>query len=406
VQTRSGSLKRALKWAGWSLAAVATAAAILLALVIYGDRDPDFNGTVLLRWNAQRGALEFLQRPRPALDGPYVFRETRGLRAIDSVPVGSGWQLRERVLPADPLPILRVCSDGARVTCFDVPLRPPARPVSADHPRNPPRLLMLSDFEGQFDRFVALLRAQRVIDDGLHWRYGRNHLVLAGDFVDRGPHVLPLLWLIYRLEGEAARAGGRVHYLLGNHEQMLLRGNMESWPERMRASAQRIDGGSRHLFSDASVLGQWLRTKPVIARVGDHLLVHGGVSAEFLQADLSVDQANAIARPQLATRRLLLPAAAQPVLGRAGVTRYRGLARADERREADPVAHLQRVAQRYGVARLAIGHTIAPDIVLQHRGLLLRLDVRHARQVPQAALYENGRLWRVYADGRGQVPLQ
>ncbi len=398
-------MRRAYKWLAGTMAATAALAALVLALVVFGGRDPDFNGTVLLRWDPQRGALEFMRRPRMALDGPYVFREARDYRVVGTVRARDGWRLREYRLPVAPPPLLRVCSDGAHAGCFGVPLRPPAPAPSADHPANPPKLLMLSDLEGQFDRFVDLLRAQGVVDQELHWRYGRNHVVLAGDLVDRGERVLPLLWLVYRLEGEAARAGGRVHYLLGNHEQQLLRGDMESWPERMRATAQRIEGGSHAMFSDASVLGQWLRTRPVLVRVGDHLLAHGGVSAAFLQAGLSVDEANAIARPYLATRRILLPARARPVLGRGGVTRYRGLAKADARHEADPVAHLRAVARRYGVRRHAIGHTIAADVALEHDGLLLRLDVHHASQVPQAALYEGGRLWRVYADGRRPVLL-
>ena len=100
-----------------------------------------------------------------------------------------------------------------------------------------------------------------------------------------------------------------------------------------------------------------------------------------------------------------MPVRLQPILGRTGATRYRGLAKPEAARESDPVAHLRRVAARYGVRRVAIGHTIAPDIRLEHLGLLLRLDVHHKTQVPQAALYENGRLWRVYGDGRAPVRL-
>ena len=393
---------RTLKW----LASLTVAAiALVLAAVVFGGRDPDWNGTVLLRWDPERRALEWMQRPRMAQDGPYVFREAHGYTVVETVPSGAGWRLQTRRLPAHPLPVIPVRVDNAAHTRLDVALRPPARAQGADEPDDPPKLLMLSDMEGQFDRFVALLRAQGVIDADLHWAYGRNHIALVGDLVDRGEHVVPLLWLVYRLEGEAERAGGRVHYVLGNHEQMGLAGNMESWPERMRATAQALDGGSERMFSNASVLGQWLRSKPVIARVGDHLLAHGGVSADFLRADLSVDAANVLARPHLHTRRVLMPARAQTVLGRTGVTRYRGLARPDAQLEGDPVAHLRQVARRYGVRRLAIGHTIAPDIVLQHRGLLLRLDVHHKTQVPQAALYSGGQLWRVHADGRPPVRL-
>lgn len=389
-------------WKRVLLLATAVSAAVLmvLALVVFGGRDPDWNGTVLLRWDPQRQVLETLVRPRAGLDGPYVFRRPDGYAMVRMAPVDGAWQPRWQRLPASPGSRLVVDVDNPARTRFEVRLRPPATPRSADVPRNPPRLLMLSDFEGQFDRFVALLRAQGVVDADLHWSYGTGHVALAGDLVDRGEHVLPLLWLVYRLEGEAAQAGGRVHMLLGNHEQMLLRGDMESWPQRMRASAQRIDGGSRRLFAADSVLGQWLRTRPVVARVGDHLLAHGGISADFLASGLGIDAANAIARPQLETRTVLLPSRARPVLGRAGATRYRGLAKAEARREDDVAAHLGAVARRFGVRRLAIGHTLAPDIVLQHDGLLLRLDVHHKTQVPQAALYERGVLWRVYADGR------
>lgn len=393
---------RTLKWLAMSMVATI---ALVIAAVVFGGRDPDWNGTVLLRWDPERRALEWMQRPRMAQDGPYVFREAPGYTVVETMPSGAGWRLQARRLPAHPLPVITVRVGNPAHTRFDVALRPTARAQHADEPGNPPRLLMLSDMEGQFDRFVALLRAQGVIDEALHWAYGRNHIALVGDLVDRGEHVVPLLWLVYRLEGEAERAGGRVHYVLGNHEQMGLAGNMESWPERMRATAQALDGGSERMFSEASVLGQWLRSKQVIARVGDHLLAHGGVSADFLRADLSVDAANALARPYLHTRRVWMPARVQTVLGRTGVTRYRGLARPDARLEEDPVAHLRQVARRYGVRRLAIGHTIAPDIVLQHRGLLLRLDVHHRTQVPQAALYEDGRLWRVHADGRPPVRL-
>ena len=66
--------------------------------------------------------------------------------------------------------------------------------------------------------------------------------------------------------------------------------------------------------------------------------------------------------------------------------------------EADPLTHLQRVNHRFGTKRVVIAHTIVPDIQLQQGGQLLRLDVHHAVQTAQAALFENGMLWRVAAD--------
>lgn len=268
---------------------------------------------------------------------------------------------------------------------------------------------MLSDMEGEFDRFTALLRAQDVIDDGLHWRYGDGHVALVGDFVDRGDDMTAVLWLIYRLQAEAEAAGGRVHYVLGNHEHLAMSGRKKYWPGGLVAFANALgDDGDERLFSAQSVLGAWLAEQPVIARIGDHLLVHGGVSEPVLAMDLDVDQINALARSHLHRVPEDLLDDARTLLGRDGLTWYRGMAMPDDakqRRERDPAAHLQRVLARYGARRIAIGHTLVPDITLEQQGRLLRLDIHHAEQTPQAALYEGGVLWRVHADGN-RVRLQ
>jgi len=272
---------------------------------------------------------------------------------------------------------------------------------------NPSRLLMVSDMEGEFDKFVTLMQSQGVMDEGLHWRFGDGHVALVGDFVDRGEDMVPLLWLIYRLEDEAQQAGGRLHYVLGNHEQLGLAGRTKYWPRHLVATARALgDDGYERLFSKDSVLGAWLRSKPVIAQVGDHLLVHGGISRKFLDLELDVAAANAAARPYLDMDRSSLPAAVQPILGRSGVTWYRGMAMPDDTHyaeEEDAMGHLRQVVARYGVKRVAIGHSLVPQVALEHQGMLLRLDVQHSEQVPQAALYESGRLWRVSADGGRQL---
>ncbi len=373
---------------------------LLLAALSATRRHLAFDGLVLFGWDSKHDAVRVLYRPRLQRDGPHVFREGDAYRVVETIRVGGHWALRDTLRPAHAGTSVEVQVDNPAATRFEVALRPPAAPAAANFPADPARLLMLSDFEGEFDAFVRLLRAQGVIDRGLHWRYGKGHVALVGDFVDRGEHVLPLLWLIYRLEGEAAQAGGRVHYVLGNHELMVLSGDMDHWPDRLIATAQTLGGdGNARLFSQASVLGQWLRSKPVIARVGDHLLVHGGVSEAFLDRDLDIDEANALVRPHLAARHVFMPERVRPILGPTGVTRYRGMADAAERRERDPLEHLQRLTERYGIERIAIGHTLAPHVSLQQRGLLLRLDIRHARQLPEAALYEGGVLWRVDAAG-------
>ena len=67
----------------------------------------------------------------------------------------------------------------------------------------------LSDIEGNFQAFRDFLINAKVIDTGLNWTFGDKHLVLVGDFVDRGASVTQVLWLIHKLEQQACAPAGR-----------------------------------------------------------------------------------------------------------------------------------------------------------------------------------------------------
>ena len=78
------------------------------------------------------------------------------------------------------------------------------------------------DVEGNFSALRKLLQANKIITEDFNWQFGKGHLVLIGDFFDRGEQVTELLWFIYSLEEKAKDAGGYVHFILGNHEIMNL----------------------------------------------------------------------------------------------------------------------------------------------------------------------------------------
>jgi hypothetical protein len=396
---------------GWAVLVLLALALAAIAVVI-GPLDATVHDAeqhvVRLAWDDARGRLVVNEPVREplALDGPYVRRRADGgFDVLRTVERNGTWHAERATLPAGAPAVIEVRVDNPARTRFPVALRGAAAPMPAMTPM-PARLLLLSDLEGEFDRFVALLQAQGVIDAQLHWRYGNGHVALAGDFVDRGQNVLPLLWLVYRLEDEALRAGGRVHYVLGNHELRNLYGSFKDVPRRIFASRDAFFGGdNRRVFAADTVLGQWLRAHNVIERIGDVLVVHGGVSREFLAADLDLDAANAIARKELDVRGDRLSARADPVLGPEGVAWYRGMARPEKAIEKDAAAHLDAVLQRYAVRRVAIGHSLVDRAGVEHGGRLLRLDVAHARQLPEAILLEDGGVWRVDAAG-GRQRLQ
>ena len=112
-------------------------------------------------------------------------------------------------------------------------------------------------------------------------------MAFLGDMLDRGPDVTRLAWFLYRLEHEAALAGGRVVTILGNHELMVMSGDLRyvSNKEGVVAGRHRLSY-ARLFHPSASVLGRWLASKPTLVRLGDLLLAHAGVSPAYLNYSL------------------------------------------------------------------------------------------------------------------------
>ena len=65
-----------------------------------------------------------------------------------------------------------------------------------------------------------------MIDKQNHWAGGKVTFVQTGDLIDRGPKPREVMDLMMALEKEAAKSGGRVVSLLGNHEMMNLMGDL------------------------------------------------------------------------------------------------------------------------------------------------------------------------------------
>jgi hypothetical protein len=153
-------------------------------------------------------------------------------------------------------------------------------------------LIAISDVHGQFSKYADILQANGVIDKDLNWKFGRGHLVYLGDAFDRGDRVTELLWHLFTLEKQAEKAGGMVHIILGNHDDMALSGDQRYMNEKYRKVEELTRTNYSDLYSGNSVLGKWLRNKPVMIVIDDLLFVHGGISIDMVGMKLPVKQAN------------------------------------------------------------------------------------------------------------------
>lgn len=145
------------------------------------------------------------------------------------------------------------------------------------------RIAALSDIHGQFDLLVALLKNNKIIDNNLDWSFNKGHLVIVGDVFDRGDKVNQILWLLYKLEIQAKNMGGRLHFLLGNHEYMVLQKDLRYINRKYRFSAKSLDLKYDELYGKETILGRWLRSKPTIIKINNTVFTHGGVSKKFIK---------------------------------------------------------------------------------------------------------------------------
>lgn len=339
-------------------------------------------------------------------DGPYLFWEGDSLQVVQ---VNADLQIQKTKIKIDSATIFTTQVANQDRDQFSFQLQPNHVIPPAVY-EQPKRLLAISDIEGNFNAFYSLLVENGVMDAQYRWIFGDGHLVLLGDFVDRGDNVTQCLWLIYKLEQEALQAGGRVHYILGNHEVMNLEHDIRYVHRKYLSLAQQLSGkmviaeAFPYLLSDENVLVQWLRTKNCIEKIGDALYVHGGISPELLTTKLKLTEINTI----LHTYLRQIPKAGEPikdekmavVVGDAGPLWYRGLV--NKNGDGQQKATIEKVNQAlhyFKVKKIVVGHSIVENVSADYNGKVIRIDVKHATNKrtgkTQALLIENNKTFRV-----------
>jgi hypothetical protein len=343
-------------------------------------------------------------------DGPYVIRDAAGkLEAwwVEQAATGA----HKRSEAATEGGTLTVPGVGS-LPALRVKLRPAADAVPDEVTlAAKSRLFVVADTHGEYEILARMLQRHGVVDAALHWSFGRGHLVILGDVLDRGPHHTEILWLLYALEAEARKAGGAVHLLLGNHEAMVLTGDIRYLHPKYRQTAQVLGVASYSQLLDAqSVLGQWLRSKAAVQKLGGYLCLHGGISPELLARGLSLRQINETVRAVLAGRA---PAPGESadragfLFGPSGPLWYRGYFPGSGGAAASP-ADIEQIRMFFDVEKVLVGHTRVPTLSPLFGGAVIAVQV-YPRALPdgevefEALLIRDGKLFRARADGRTEL---
>lgn len=284
----------------------------------------------------------------------------------------------------------------------------------------PSRLVAIGDVHGNFEGWARLLRIAGLVDSEHHWSGGNATLVMTGDVIGRGGWPKRIYLWIRRLMREARQAGGRIEFLLGNHEAMSMH-HIHSYttvqeyqdfaprtgvdqealktsllqlpqPDPMGGvnSTAMLDMGRlqeeplgwlelRRAFAPTGMVGRWLVDRPSLLVVGDVLFVHGGLHPRYCIWE--IDELNDRIRREMSKLRPYFELDPRsPAMAEDGPHWYRI---AMKKTPEQIAREIDEVGAAWNVKRMVVGHTptflidprSAGQILSKASGRLLCVDV-------------------------------
>lgn len=266
-------------------------------------------------------------------------------------------------------------------------------------------IIAISDIEGGYKSFRDFLINSKVIDADLNWKFGKGHLVLVGDFVDRGWSVTQVLWFIYKLEQDAKKHGGFVHFIIGNHELKNMQGNFDSSADKYLAVSRILEKKQSELYDPTSFLGKWLSSKNSIELINGNLFAHGGIHPDIADSNLSLDEINQMIRSNYyrayypktkKTNEQLLTS------NKTGICWYRGYFKDDLTQE-----EVERGLDIFNAKAVIVGHTLQSKVNKTFNGKVIGIDVHHPKDYhknwpngkSEGLLVKGDSYYRVFANG-------
>lgn len=308
-------------------------------------------------------------------DGPYItYNDDLSMRYVEVKPNGRLLDTIYQSIPKDFT--FKVTSDNKKYS-FDVTIAPIKKQLTELNTKG--KVLALSDPHGDFESFQSVLLANNVIDDKFNWDFGKNTLVLVGDVFDRGNDATTILWLLYKLENQAKKVGGNVLYMIGNHEDLVLKGDDRYLKKKYVVLADTLKMAHKNLYAKNTELGRWIRSKNLVQIINKNLFVHAGLGKGVLEHDIDFDFANNTVEEYLGRSKKDLQANASEqvafIYGTYGLIWYRGMSYDDEKYQPLSKEDLSLIMKKYGAKKIIIGHTIFEDVAPRYDGNIIPINV-------------------------------
>ena len=145
---------------------------------------------------------------------------------------------------------------------------------------------VIGDIHGDFNVLIKSLKKAKVINNKHRWIGGKTHIVQVGDIIDRGgrPGVITTVsdpmeeYKIYEflnnLDIQAEKVGGKVHYLIGNHELMNMLGDFRYVHDKHLINVDK----RRELFKPGGYMANMLACHSyAVLKINDWYFCHAGL---------------------------------------------------------------------------------------------------------------------------------
>ncbi|MFZ1321934.1 MAG: metallophosphoesterase [Ignavibacteria bacterium] len=266
----------------------------------------------------------------------------------------------------------------------------------------PEKMLIISDIEGNFKGFQMILEGSGVINEEFEWTFGNGHLVLVGDFFDRGLNVNECLWLIYKLENEAEMKGGKVHFILGNHEIMVLQNDVRYVRKKYFVNADSLGLEYKKWYAANTELGRWLRSKNAIENIGGYLFVHAGLSKDVPFGEFTLSQINDSIRISIDINFEREVRRESIFIGSKSPIWYRGIMEEEETQ-----AEVDSTLKIFNTKKMVLGHTVVDKIKYLYDKKVIGIDLHHQensdRGVMYALYFEGGEFYIIDNSGNKSI---
>lgn len=244
------------------------------------------------------------------------------------------------------------------------------------------RVVAVGDVHGDLEAARKALRIAGVLEGDSKWIGGDTILVQTGDQLDRGDDEPEILSLLLTLTEQAAKAGGKVHVLNGNHEIMNAMGDLRYVTKDGFADYEGVNNGAVDAdalseapefahgrisaFAPGGAAREILAARDVAVVVERTVFVHGGLLPEYAK---DLETINKQTKQWLAGKRDQPPMAVVAQDGPVWSRHY------SDKPDASDCALLEETLEALDVDRMVVGHTVQPDVTSACDGKVWMIDV-------------------------------